>query len=73
MMGPKTAAEYREALRKHFSEMDEDPFDWLEKRMAESPKDSRVLQALWEFLKGPVKPKSKRTRSSTKARTTKKR
>lgn len=67
MMGPKTVAEIREELRQRLSKNGKDPIDWLRECIAEkpTPKDSRVLESLLEFLQDvPKKSKPKRKKAA---------
>jgi hypothetical protein len=71
MMGPKTLATVRKELREQLSKSSgrKDPIKWLEESLAQSPKDGRVLESLWELLKEAPRPK----RRPKKARPAKKR
>jgi hypothetical protein len=57
MMGRKTLKEIRKELEEALAATGEDPFEWLEKRMAAKPK-SVILPGLYDFLN--AKPRQKR-------------
>ena len=52
MFGTTTLQEIREDLRRRFSLDGLDAVEWLEKRIAESPKDSDVLKSILAVIKG---------------------
>jgi hypothetical protein len=58
MMGRKTLKEIRSELKEALAATGEDPFKWLEKRMAAKPR-SVILPSLYDFLK--AKPRKKRS------------
>jgi len=65
MMGRKTLKEIRRELKEALAATGEDPFEWLEKRMAAKPK-SVILPGLYDFLR--AKPRKKRGRRRAAAK-----
>ena len=65
MMGTKTLAEIRKELKEALAATGEDPFEWLEKRMAAKPK-SVILPGLYDFLKAKSGKKRRKRRAAVK-------
>jgi hypothetical protein len=65
MMGRKTLKEIRKELKEALAATGEDPFEWLEKRMAAKPR-SVILPGLYDFLKAKPRKKPRKRRIAAK-------